>query len=293
MTVQIIDGHGIAKNMRLSIAEMTREHSTRPRLAVVIVGNNPASEIYIRNKEKACEECGFESVKYELSGETREQEVLGLMEKLNRDERVNGILVQLPLPKHIDERRIILALDPGKDVDCFHPLNVGKLFSSKNNSDVDIVPCTASGCLKLIKSVCPGLEGKNAVVIGRSNIVGKPTAQLLLNENCTVTLAHSRTQNLPSIAKNADIVVVAIGKAKFLNGPMVREGAIVIDVGINRLEDGSICGDVDFDSVKDICGFLSPVPRGVGPMTVACLMENTYRLFLRQNHKVSEKSDKC
>ncbi|MDR1495016.1 MAG: bifunctional methylenetetrahydrofolate dehydrogenase/methenyltetrahydrofolate cyclohydrolase, partial [Rickettsiales bacterium] len=220
---------------------------------------------------------------YELAEDVDEQEILELLENLNRDREINGILVQLPLPRHMDEKKIILAMDPSKDVDCFHPINVGRLFSSRSNSELDISPCTASGCLRMIKSVCPGLAGKNAVVLGRSNIVGKPVAQLLLNEDCSIIIAHSKTQDLHSLTRNADIVVVAVGKPKFLKRTMLNEGVLLIDVGINRLEDGSICGDVDFEDVKDICSFISPVPRGVGPMTVACLMENTYNVFLRQN----------
>ncbi len=279
--MQIINGQEIAKNIKSSIAEAIKDFKIKPCLAVIIVGENSASKIYVRNKEKACTDCGFESLKYELQENTNEDELLNLIKKLNKDEKITGILVQLPLPKHINENKVILAIDPKKDVDCFHPLNVGMLFSSKNNENLNVLPCTANGCLKLIKSVCNDLNGKKVVVIGRSNIVGKPVAQLLLNENCTVTIVHSRTINLEEITKQADIIVVAIGKAKFLKKNMVKDGVIVIDVGINRLEDGSICGDADFDDVKEKCLFISPVPKGVGPMTVACLMENTYNFFLK------------
>ncbi|GHU26795.1 bifunctional protein FolD [Bacilli bacterium] len=280
--MQLIDGYKIAKNIKLSIKEEVEKYSRKPCLSVIIVGNNPASEIYVRNKEKACEECGFKSMKYIFDENVAEKEILNLLAILNGDENVDGILVQLPLPKQIDEQKIIFSIDPDKDVDCFHPLNVGKLFSSRDNSGQNVLPCTANGCLKLIKSVCPDLTGKNAVVIGRSNIVGKPTAQLLLNENCSITIAHSKTNNIAEITKNADIVVVAIGKPKFLKASMVKKNAILIDVGINRLEDGTICGDIDFEDVKDVCSFLTPVPKGVGPMTVACLMENTYNFFIKR-----------
>lgn len=286
--MQIINGQETAKKIKSSIAEDIKNFQTKPCLAVIIVGENPASKIYVRNKEKACAECGFDSLKYELPENTNEGELLDLIEKLNNDEKITGILVQLPLPKHINEDKIILAISPDKDVDCFHPVNVGKLFSSKNNENLNVLPCTANGCLKLIKSVCNDLNGKRAVVIGRSNIVGKPVAQLLLNENCTTTIVHSKTVNLEEITKQADILVVAIGKAKFLKKNMVKDGVIVIDVGINRLEDGSICGDVDFEDVKEKCLFISPVPKGVGPMTVACLMENTYNFFLKNINNEKE-----
>ncbi len=286
--MQIINGQEIAKNIKSSIAEAIKDSKTKPCLAVIIVGENPASKIYVKNKEKACVDCGFKSLKYELPESTNENELLDLIEKLNNDKEITGILVQLPLPKHIDENKIILAIDPNKDVDCFHPINAGKLFSSKNNENLSILPCTANGCLKLIKSVCNDLEGKRAVVIGRSNIVGKPVAQLLLNENCTVTIVHSKTVNLEEITKQADIIVVAIGKAKFLKKNMIKNDVIVIDVGINRLGDGSICGDADFENIKDKCSFISPVPKGVGPMTVACLMENTYNFFLKNINNKKE-----
>lgn len=279
--MNIINGQEIAKNIKLSIANAVKKFKNKPCLAVIIVGENPASKIYVKNKEKSCIECGFESLKYELPEDAEEEEILRLIEKLNKDQNITGILVQLPLPKHIDENKVILAIDPKKDVDCFHPINVGKLFSSKKNDNLDVLPCTANGCLKLIKSVCPDLTGKRAVVLGRSNIVGKPVAQLLLNENCSISIVHSKTKNIDEITKQADIVVVAIGKAKFLTKDMIKNGAIVIDVGINRLDDGKICGDADFENIKDKCSFITPVPKGVGPMTVACLMENTYNFYLK------------
>lgn len=284
--MQLINGLEIAKNIKLSIAHKVIKFEKKPCLVVIIVGANKASKIYVKNKEKACEECGFKSIKYELDENIKESELIELLDKLNRDDNISAILVQVPLPKHIDENKIFEAVCPEKDVDCFHPVNVGKLFSSKSNDDRNIIlPCTASGCLRLIKSVdnYQNLEGKNVVVIGRSNIVGKPLAQLLLNENCTVTIAHSRTKNLKEIASKADIIVIAIGKPKFLKKDMIKENVLIIDVGINRLDDGTVCGDVDFEDVKDKCLFITPVPKGVGPMTIACLMENTYNLFLRNN----------
>jgi methylenetetrahydrofolate dehydrogenase (NADP+)/methenyltetrahydrofolate cyclohydrolase len=284
--MQLINGYEIAKDIKLSIGNKVKSYSRQPCLSVVTVGDNSASEIYIKNKEKACRECNFRSLRYNLNAAVEEGEVIELLRGLNENREVDGILVQLPLPKHIDEKKIIFSIDPNKDVDCFHPLNVGKLFSSKDNFGQNLLPCTANGCLRLIKSVCADLTGKNAVVLGRSNIVGKPTAQLLLNENCTVTVAHSRTQNIMEITKNADIVVVAIGKPKFLKKSMVKENAILIDVGINRLTDGSICGDIDFHDMAGSSVSLTPVPKGVGPMTVACLMENTYSSFVAQEDKL-------
>lgn len=279
--MSLINGQEIAREIKRSIAEEVSKLGFKPCLAVLIVGDNRASKIYVKNKEKACEECGFRSLKYELEENSSEEELLKLLDSLNKNRDIDGILVQLPLPKHINENHILDSIDPDKDVDCFNPINVGRLYSSKTNDYKDMVlPCTAAGCLKLIKSNegYENIAGKNAVVLGRSNIVGKPVAQLLLNENCTVTITHSKTQNLEQITRQADILVVAIGKPKFLKENMVKEGAMVIDVGINRLDDGSICGDTDFDNIKDRCSFITPVPRGVGPMTIACLMENTLRL---------------
>ena len=282
--MQIISGKELAKVIKEQIKEEVAKLDKKPCLAVIIVGENPASKIYVKNKEKACVACGFESIKYELEDGTSEVELLNVIDKLNKDNNVDGILVQLPLPKHINEEKVILSIDPNKDVDCFHPYNVGILYTSRKNSDCNVLPCTANGCLQLIKTVCENLEGKNAVVIGRSNIVGKPVAQLLLNENCTTTIVHSKTRNIEEITKQADILVVAVGKAKFLKENMVKDGAIVIDVGINRLEDGSICGDVDFENVSKKCSYITPVPNGVGPMTIACLMQNTFGFYLRNNN---------
>lgn len=284
--MQIINGFEISKNIKLSIADIVSKFEKKPCLAVIIVGANKASKIYVKNKEKACEECGFKSIKYELDENTTELELIELLNKLNKDDNINAILVQLPLPKHINENRISESIQPDKDVDCFNPINVGKFFNNKNTDYNDmILPCTANGCLKLIKSInnYQNIEGKRAVIIGRSNIVGKPIAQLLLNENCTVTIVHSKTKNLAEITIQADIIVIAIGKPKFLKKDMIKKDALIIDVGINRLNNSTICGDVDFEDVKDKCLFITPVPKGVGPMTIACLMENTYNLFLKQN----------
>jgi methylenetetrahydrofolate dehydrogenase (NADP+)/methenyltetrahydrofolate cyclohydrolase len=243
---------------------------------VIIAGQDPASQIYVKNKAKACADCGIRSVQYEMKEDVSEDELVNLIEKLNNDNAVRGILIQLPLPKHIGKNRVINAINPNKDVDCFHPINIGKMFVNEE-SDL-ILPCTPKGCMILLKSVCSNLSGKKAVVVGRSNIVGKPMAQLLLNENCTVTILHSRTVGIESEIKQADIVVLAIGKSKFLKKEMLKDGAIVIDVGINRMDNGKLCGDADFDDVYDKCSFITPVPKGVGPMTVVCLLQNLLTL---------------
>lgn len=238
---------------------------------MVIVGDNPASRVYVNNKKKACEYVGFESYEYALPEETTEEELLNLVEKLNNDEKVNGILVQLPLPEHINEEAVINKISPLKDVDAFHPQNVGKIMTG----DYDFLPCTPAGVMELIKESGIDVCGKECVVLGRSNIVGKPQAMLLLHSNGTVTICHSRTQNLKEVTKRADILVAAIGKEKFVTADMVKEGAVVIDVGINRMADGKLCGDVDFEAVKEVAGAITPVPGGVGPMTIAMLMKNT------------------
>ena len=274
--MKIINGQELAKNIKTTIKEEVNKFDRQPCLVVVLVGDNPASQVYVKNKEKACNECGFKSVLYKLSEQTTEKELIELIEKLNNDNTVDGILVQAPLPDHINFETIMSTISPYKDVDCFSPINVGKFFIGK---DYFTVPCTASGCIKLIKTVETDLAGKKAVVIGRSNIVGKPVAQMLLNENCSVIITHSKTKNLEELTKQADIVIVAIGRPKFLKSNMIKDGAIIIDVGINRLEDGSICGDVDFEEFKDRDCYLTPVPKGVGPMTIACLLENTLKCF--------------
>lgn len=250
-----------------------------PKLAVILAGNNPASAVYVRNKEKAANETGIESAVYRFETITQ-KELTGLIAELNADNGVDGILVQLPLPGGINETEILQAIDPAKDVDGFHPLNLGKLMIGEPAP----VACTPKGCLKLIHLAKQDLTGLNAVIIGRSVIVGKPMAQLLLKENCTVTTAHSKTQNLPELCRGADILVTAVGKPKTVKADWIKEGAVVIDVGINRLEDGKLCGDVDFDACFDKCAAITPVPKGVGPMTIAMLLENTVEAFCRRNN---------
>ena len=240
-------------------------------LAVIIVGDNPASKVYVANKEKACEALGIKSFKYALPETTTNEELLELIDKLNKDSKVDGILCQLPLPRHLDEKIIINRILPEKDVDAFHPQNVGKIMIG----DYDFLPCTPAGVIEMLKYENIDITSKNCVVIGRSNIVGKPMAMLLLHNNATVTVCHSKTKNLADICRTADILVVAIGKAKFVTADMVKEGAVVIDVGMNRDENGKLCGDVDFETVKDKASAITPVPGGVGPMTIAMLMKNT------------------
>lgn len=284
MENKIIDGTKIAENIKEEIKQkiLKLSNNQKPCLAVIIVGENSASKIYVKNKEKACKKCGIESIKYELSENTTEKELIELIKKLNEDAKINGILVQLPLPKHINEKNILLSINPDKDVDCFHPVNIGNMFIGNFNIDKSLLPCTPKGCLKLIKSVLGNdLSGKKACVIGRSNIVGKPISQLLLNENCTVKIVHSKTKNLKEECLWADILIVAIGKEKFITEDMIKDGAIIIDVGINRNENG-LCGDVDFENAIKKVSYITPVPGGVGPMTVACLMENVYNAFLKQ-----------
>lgn len=244
---------------------------TKIGLAVVIVGDDPASRVYVNNKKKACEYVGFDSYEYALPKETGEAELLSLIDKLNTDDRINGILVQLPLPKHISEEKIINRINPKKDVDAFHPENVGKIMTGS----YDFLPCTPAGVMELIKESGIDICGKECVILGRSNIVGKPQAMLLLHANGTVTICHSKTKNLKEITKRADILVAAIGKEKFVTADMVKEGAVVIDVGINRTAEGKLCGDVDFENVVLVAGAITPVPGGVGPMTIAMLMKNT------------------
>ena len=242
-----------------------------PGLAVVIVGNDPASRVYVNSKKKACEELGMYSVEYALDENTTEEELLSLVNDLNHDDKINGILVQLPLPKHLDEKLIINNILPEKDVDAFHPANVGKIMIG----DFDFLPCTPAGVMELIKETGIDIAGKECVVIGRSNIVGKPQAMLMLHKNATVTICHSKTKDLKEVVKRADIVVAAVGIANMVTKDMIKEGAVVIDVGMNRLENGKLCGDVDFDGVSEVASFITPVPGGVGPMTIAMLMQNT------------------
>lgn len=266
----LLNGFELAKQCRAELAERVKVMSRAPKLAVILVGDNPASAIYVRNKEKAAAEVGVESLVYRLDSATQE-ELTALIKQLNADETVDGILVQMPLPAPLNEREILQTINPAKDVDGFHPLNLGKLLIG----DPAPVACTPKGCMRLIRLAKQDLTGLHAVVIGRSVIVGKPMAQLLLNANCTVTTAHSKTRDLPALCRSADIVVAAIGKPKTVKADWIKDGAIVIDVGINRLEDGKLCGDVDFDACFDKCAAITPVPKGVGPMTIAMLLENT------------------
>lgn len=270
----IIDGKAVSKAVRERVAKETEELKAKgvtPGLAVIIVGEDPASQVYVRNKEKACEEVGFYSEKFALPENTTQQELNSLVMELNERKDINGILCQLPLPSHLDDKEVINLINPIKDVDAFHPVNVGAIMIG----DYNFLPCTPAGVMELIHSTGVEVAGKKAVVIGRSNIVGKPMAMLLLHENATVEITHSKTQNLAEITSGADILVAAIGKAKFVGADMVKDGAVVIDVGMNRDENGKLCGDVDFDAVKDKCSYITPVPGGVGPMTISMLMQNT------------------
>lgn len=269
----LIDGKAVSAAVKERIKKEIEEKGLKIGLAVVIVGNDQASRVYVNNKKKACEFCGITSYEYALPEESTEEQLLELVDKLNGDGRVNGILVQLPLPKQIDEKKIIERISPEKDVDAFNAVNVGKIMIG----NYSFLPCTPAGVMELIKSTGTEISGKECVVIGRSNIVGKPMAMLLLHESATVTICHSRTRNLKEICSRADILVSAVGKAGFVTADMVKEGAVVIDVGMNRNFEGKLCGDVDFDNVKDKCSFITPVPGGVGPMTIAMLMENTLR----------------
>lgn len=280
--MNIIDGKAVSKKVKEDVkaeCEQLKAKGVIPGLAVIIVGDDPASQVYVHNKEVACEACGFYSVKYALPAETTQKELNALIDKLNKDDKINGILCQLPLPSHLDDKEVINRIDPLKDVDAFHPVNVGAIMIG----DYNYLPCTPAGVMELIHSTGVDVSGKKAVVMGRSNIVGKPMAMLLLHENATVEITHSRTQNLADITKEADILVAAIGKAKFVKADMVKDGAVVIDVGMNRDENGKLCGDVDFEDVKDKCSFITPVPGGVGPMTIAMLMKNTLTAAKIQN----------
>ena len=280
--MNIIDGKAVSKKVKEDVkaeCEQLKAKGIIPGLAVIIVGDDPASQVYVHNKEVACEACGFYSVKYALPAETTQDELNALVDKLNKDDKINGILCQLPLPSHLDDKEVINRIDPLKDVDAFHPVNVGAIMIG----DYNYLPCTPAGVMELIHSTGIDVSGKKAVVIGRSNIVGKPMAMLLLHENATVEITHSRTRNLADITKEADILVAAIGKAKFVKADMVKDGAVVIDVGMNRDENGKLCGDVDFEDVKDKCSFITPVPGGVGPMTIAMLMKNTLTAAKIQN----------
>lgn len=280
---KIIDGKQVSADVKARIAEQAkalRAQGTEVGLAVVIVGNDPASKVYVRNKKLACEAVGFNSYEYALPEETTEEELLALVGKLNDDPKVNGILVQLPLPKHLDDKVIIDNIKPEKDVDAFHPVNVGKIMIG----DYSFLPCTPAGVMELIRSTGVEVAGKRCVVIGRSNIVGKPMAMLLLHESGTVTICHSKTQDLKSVCAEADILVAAVGRAKMITADYIKEGAVVIDVGMNRDENGKLCGDVDFEDCRDKAGYITPVPGGVGPMTIAMLMQNTLTAAKQQNN---------
>ena len=273
---EIICGKTVSGAKRLEIKKRVEELKNKgisTGLAVIIVGNNSASRVYVNNKKKACEEVGIESFEYALPEETTQEELLDLIDNLNNDDKVDGILCQLPLPSHIDEQAVINSIDPKKDVDAFHPENVGHIMIG----DYTFLPCTPAGIMEMLKFYNIDVKGKKCVVIGRSNIVGKPMAMLLLKENGTVEITHSRTQNLKEETLTADILVAAVGKAYFVTEDMVKDGAVVIDVGMNRNEEGKLCGDVDFEKVKEKASFITPVPGGVGPMTITMLLENTVR----------------
>ncbi|HAL62805.1 MAG TPA: bifunctional methylenetetrahydrofolate dehydrogenase/methenyltetrahydrofolate cyclohydrolase FolD [Clostridiales bacterium] len=273
---KILSGKEISAKIKEGLKEEVKklkEEGIFPGLAVIIAGDDPASRVYVNNKKKACEELGIYSEEYALSANVKEEEILTLIDKLNAKDTISGILVQLPLPKHISEKKVIERINPKKDVDAFHPVNVGKIMTG----DYDFVPCTPAGIMEMIAESGVLVEGKECVVIGRSNIVGKPMAMLLLHKNGTVTVCHSRTKNLKEKTKNADILVAAVGKPKFVTGDMIKEGAVVIDVGINRIADKKLVGDVDFEAAEKIAGAITPVPGGVGPMTIAMLMKNTVK----------------
>ncbi|MCI5599153.1 MAG: bifunctional methylenetetrahydrofolate dehydrogenase/methenyltetrahydrofolate cyclohydrolase FolD [Ruminococcus sp.] len=279
----IIDGKKVSAQVKEQVRIETEElvkKGIKPGLAVIIVGDDPASRVYVNNKKKACEKVGFLSKEFALPATTTQEELLALVNELNEDKEINGILCQLPLPKGLDEKAVIEAISPLKDVDAFHASNVGKIMIG----DYDFLPCTPAGVMEMLHSYNIPVEGKECVVIGRSNIVGKPMAMLLLHENGTVTITHSRTKNLKEVTKRADILVAAIGKPKFVTADMVKEGAVVIDVGMDRDENGKLCGDVDFENVKEKCSAITPVPGGVGPMTIAVLMKNTLKACKIQNN---------
>ena len=269
---KLIDGKAISGAIRSEIKEEIAASGLTPGLAVILVGDDPASAVYVRNKKRACAEVGIYSESYELPAETTQEELLSLIGTLNKKDTIHGILVQLPLPKHIDEKAVILAIDPAKDVDAFHPVNVGRIVTG----DYDYLPCTPAGVMTLLERSGIDPKGRKCVVVGRSNIVGKPQALLMLHANATVTVCHSKTADLAAECRQADILVVAIGRADYITGDMVKEGAVVIDVGMNRRADGKLTGDVDFASVEPKASYITPVPGGVGPMTITTLMKNTF-----------------
>ncbi|EEK71625.1 MULTISPECIES: bifunctional methylenetetrahydrofolate dehydrogenase/methenyltetrahydrofolate cyclohydrolase FolD [Bacillus cereus group] len=274
MVAVIIKGNEVAEKKRAQLKEKVvklKEQGIVPGLAVILVGEDPASRSYVKGKEKGCEQVGIYSELIELPETITEERLLAEIDRLNGDDRINGILVQLPLPKHIEEKAIIERISPEKDVDGFHPISVGRMMTGQDT----FLPCTPHGILELVKETNFDISGKHVVVIGRSNIVGKPVGQLFLNENATVTYCHSKTQNIKELSKLADILIVAVGRPKMVTADYIKEGAVVIDVGVNRLETGKLCGDVDFDNVLDVAGYITPVPKGVGPMTITMLLHNT------------------
>lgn len=274
MVAVIIKGNEVAEKKRAQLTEEVvklKEQGIVPGLAVILVGEDPASRSYVKGKEKGCEQVGIYSELIELPETITEERLLAEIDRLNGDDRINGILVQLPLPKHIEEKAIIERISPEKDVDGFHPISVGRMMTGQDT----FLPCTPHGIVELVKETNLDISGKHVVVIGRSNIVGKPVGQLFLNENATVTYCHSKTQNIKELSKLADILIVAVGRPKMVTADYMKEGAVVIDVGVNRLETGKLCGDVDFDNVLDVAGYITPVPKGVGPMTITMLLHNT------------------
>ena len=280
MTAKLIDGKKLASDTRENLKQKIATLNEKPELAVIMVGNNPASEIYVKSKEKACTEVGITAHTYHFPNTILEEELLALIDELNQNENINGILVQLPLPKNFDEKKVLNHINPIKDVDGFHPFNTGLMVQKSENT---FLPCTPKGIIRLIKSTHENIDGMNAVVIGRSQIVGLPTAHLLLKENCTVTIAHSHTKNLAELCCTADILVAAIGKPEMVTKEYIKPGAIIIDVGINRTKDG-LKGDVCRKDAEELASYLTPVPGGVGPMTIAMLLENTYEAFLKQHN---------
>ncbi|HDR4722849.1 TPA: bifunctional methylenetetrahydrofolate dehydrogenase/methenyltetrahydrofolate cyclohydrolase FolD [Bacillus thuringiensis] len=274
MVAVIIKGNEVAEKKRAQLTEEVvklKEQGIVPGLAVILVGEDPASRSYVKGKEKGCEQVGIYSELIEFPETITEERLLAEIDRLNADDRINGILVQLPLPKHIEEKAIIERISPEKDVDGFHPISVGRMMTGQDT----FLPCTPHGIVELVKETNLDISGKHVVVIGRSNIVGKPVGQLFLNENATVTYCHSKTQNMKELSKLADILIVAVGRPKMITADYIKEGAVVIDVGVNRLETGKLCGDVDFDNVLDVAGYITPVPKGVGPMTITMLLHNT------------------
>ena len=276
MSAKIIDGKAVAKHIRENIAkevEKLKHEGIHPGLAVVLVGDNPASMIYVRNKGEACRAAGIYSEEHRLPADTSETDLLGLIDKLNKDTRVHGILVQLPLPEQINKDHILKAISPDKDVDGFTEINMGRLMTGQDG----LVPCTPLGIMKLLEHYRIQIEGKNAVVVGRSNIVGKPVAMMLLHRNATVTICHTRTKNMSEICRQADILIAAVGRSRMISGDMIKDGAVVIDVGINRLDTGKLAGDVDYEGAAEKAAWITPVPGGVGPMTIAMLLYNTVK----------------